>query len=368
MGPELDLRPFALRNSERKPQVSIGLPVYNGERYLSEAINSVLSQTFRDFELIISDNCSSDATEMICRAFAAKDRRIRYFRNKENLGAARNFNRTFDLSSGEYFKWLAADDVMAPEFLARCGQALGEDATAVLAYPRIMIIDEVEQQSRESHLHYEQINLLSSFPHERLEALLFNAPPSNAAKYFVFGLMRSEALKKTPLIRSYVGSDVCLLVDLVLLGKFVEIPEPLLQLRWHPQSYTFNLHLRRHTTGIEGHEQLQWFDPSHRQEVILPHWRFLREHFLSIWRGHERIGNKLLMVMALSRAANRQREILAQELRAAATHAPNQTLLSIFRRAIYLSLAMAFHGVMVVTETVFGFMRRIVRLPRRRHL
>jgi glycosyltransferase involved in cell wall biosynthesis len=368
MDTELDLSPLALRNSEREPRVSIGLPVYNGERYLSQAIDSVLSQTFPDFELIISDNCSTDGTETICRAFAAKDKRIRYFRNEQNLGAARNFNRTFDLSSGEYFKWLAADDVIAPEFLNRCVQALSEDGAAVLAYPRLIIVDEVEQQSRESHLHYDQINLLSSFPSERVQALLFNAPPSVVAKYFVFGLIRSEALKKTPLIRSYVGSDVCLLVDLILLGKFVEIPEPLLQLRWHPQSYTFNLHLYRDTAGIEGHEQLQWFDPSHRQEVILPHWRFLCEHFRSIWRADEKIGNKLLMVIALSRAANRQRELLAQELRAVAIHAPNQTPLSMFRRALGLSLAMAFHGAMVVTEKVFGLVRRIARLPRRRHL
>src|SRR5215207_1517689 len=101
------------------PRVSVGLPVYNGENYLAEAIDSVLAQTYQNFELIISDNASTDSTEEICRDYAARDRRIRYFREPQNRGAAWNFNHTFELARGEYFKWVAHDDVIGPQYLAR---------------------------------------------------------------------------------------------------------------------------------------------------------------------------------------------------------------------------------------------------------
>src|SRR5438132_13873019 len=99
------------REMNRRSQVSIGMPVYNGERYLSGALDSLLSQTLADFDLIISDNASTDATESICRSYAAHDSRIRYFRNENNLGAAANFNRAFELCGGEFFRWAAHDDL-----------------------------------------------------------------------------------------------------------------------------------------------------------------------------------------------------------------------------------------------------------------
>ena len=125
-----------------KPCVSIGLPVYNGEKFLKETLDSILAQTFEDFELIISDNASTDRTEEICKEYAAKDRRIRYYRNKENLGAGWNNNRVFELCTGEYFKWNAHDDVCAPEFLERCIKVLVQDPTVVLCYPKVTVIDE----------------------------------------------------------------------------------------------------------------------------------------------------------------------------------------------------------------------------------
>ena len=113
---------------EEQPLVSIGLPVFNGEPYLTQAIQSILNQTYRNFELIIYDNDSSDRTAEICREFAARDARIRYFRNATNLGAARNFNLTVERASGEYFKWVAADDWIAPEFLAMSVKALQRES------------------------------------------------------------------------------------------------------------------------------------------------------------------------------------------------------------------------------------------------
>src|SRR3954470_1068595 len=97
--------------SERRPRVSIGLPVYNGQRFLAPAVSSLLAQTFADFELVICDNASTDDTEAICRRFAERDPRVRYHRNEQNVGAAPNFNRALALSTGQYFKWAAHDDL-----------------------------------------------------------------------------------------------------------------------------------------------------------------------------------------------------------------------------------------------------------------
>src|SRR5579875_956335 len=110
--------------SDRPPHVSIGVPVYNGERYLAQALDSILAQTFSDYEIIISDNGSTDATPDICRMYAAQDPRIKFHRHDHNRGSAWNYNRVFELSSGTYFGWLSHDDVYDPRFLERCVEVL----------------------------------------------------------------------------------------------------------------------------------------------------------------------------------------------------------------------------------------------------
>ena len=115
------------------PRVTIGLPVYNGQNYLVETLESLLAQTYTDFELVISDNASTDRTEAICRQYAAGDARIRYYRNDENIGASANYNRAFELGRGEYFKWAAHDDLLAPTYLERCVEVLDANPDVVLA-------------------------------------------------------------------------------------------------------------------------------------------------------------------------------------------------------------------------------------------
>src|SRR4051812_3303201 len=124
------------------PRVSIGVPVYNGDRFLAATLDSILAQTFSDFEVAIVDNASTDRTAEISRAYAARDPRIQYRRNVVNIGAMRNFNLAFRLARGAYFKWWAADDLCRPTFLARCVDALDANPSAVLAYTRAVRIDE----------------------------------------------------------------------------------------------------------------------------------------------------------------------------------------------------------------------------------
>jgi glycosyltransferase involved in cell wall biosynthesis len=124
------------------PTLSIGLFVYNGEAFLRETLDSLLGQTFKDFELIISDNASTDATEDICKVYAGADTRIRYFRNETNMGAGWNIRRVFSLATGKYFKWAACDDLYEPAFLEKCINALEANSSYVLAHARTRVIDD----------------------------------------------------------------------------------------------------------------------------------------------------------------------------------------------------------------------------------
>lgn len=213
------------------PYVSIGLPVYNGEQYLRETLDSILAQTFTDFELIISDNASTDNTEGICREYADRDKRISYYRNLKNIGAAGNYNRTFELSSGRYFKWAAHDDLIAPEFLERCVAVLDSEPSVVVCYTREVCIDEKGQPLRKRG---NLLNLRSSKPRERFKEyhdLWYKRGFTHANQ--CFALIKSSALAKTPLIGSYVWSELALGAELLLLGEFYEIPEYLFFFRYH---------------------------------------------------------------------------------------------------------------------------------------
>src|SRR6516165_10634650 len=116
------------------PLVSVGLFVYNGERFLEETLQSILNQTFTDFELIISDNASTDRTGEIAQAYAKRDGRIRYHRNEKNMGAGWNARRVYELATGKYFRWATVDDLLAPELLRRCVEILESDPGGVLAH------------------------------------------------------------------------------------------------------------------------------------------------------------------------------------------------------------------------------------------
>jgi len=252
------------------PYVSIGLPVYNGERFLTETLDSLLAQTFENFELVISDNASTDRTQEICKDYAVKDRRIRYYRNEQNLGAARNYNRVFELSTGKYFKWAAHDDLCAPEYLERCVEVLNQDASVVLCYASTRQIDEHGTILRNFDA---KSKLGSSKPRERFcECVCVSHP-----QVPVFGVIRAGILKKTRLIGNYSSSDRVLLGELVLLGRFYEIPEYLFFKRDHPQQ-----HWRVYPTVCS---RQVWYDPAKAGKITFPHWRLLLEHFISIKRA-----------------------------------------------------------------------------------
>lgn len=246
------------------PCVSIGLPVYNGENFIREAIDSILAQTFTDFELIISDNASNDCTEIICREYAQKDPRIHYIRNQDNIGAAPNYNQTFKLSKGKYFKWTSHDDLYAPEFLERCVQVLEDDENISLCFPRTILIDE---NKKEIKRYSNQLTLESEQPQKRFEEYRgyfkgFNGNP-------IFGVMRSRHLKNTDLIGSHIASDMTLLGHLALLGKFYEVTEYLFFRRRHP--------LMSVRANQDYDKRILWFNPKKNSKLLFPHWQLFLE-------------------------------------------------------------------------------------------
>jgi len=214
------------------PKVSIGLPVYNGQNYLKKAIESILTQSYQDFELIISDNASTDLTSEICQSF--DDPRIQYYRNEKNLGAAWNTNRVFELSSGEYFKLAAHDDILETDFLESCIKVLEQDISAVLAYTCVKVIDCNGDFVRDYPLgpwHYLPI----------IKAQLKS--PNAAHRFFeiiikphmchpIFGVIRSDCLPKNCFMGDYVHADRVTLARLALRGKMVQIPQHLFLWRY----------------------------------------------------------------------------------------------------------------------------------------
>jgi glycosyltransferase involved in cell wall biosynthesis len=222
-----------MKTSQRK--ASIGLPVYNGENYLQNALTRLLQQDFEDFEMIICDNASTDGTQEICRAFAQKDRRIRYFRNERNIGLAANHNRTFALAKGEYFKWAAHDDDFPRTMLSRFVQVFDESPESVcLVYSQCEYIDD---HGNVQWIDSDGVANNDPWPHRRLAYFhryvhMYNCP---------YGLIRSKVLRKTRLHGLFPGSDHVLFAELAMLGIFVEIPEPLLRIRRHPgRTFTAN--------------------------------------------------------------------------------------------------------------------------------
>lgn len=210
-----------------RPRISIGLPVYNGENYLEMTLKSLLSQSFGDFELIISDNASTDRTQEICQDYASNDNRIHYYRNEKNLGAAPNYNRIVSLARGDYFCWHAHDDLLEREFLERCMFTLDHDEQTVLCHAKQRIID---AQGETIQIKDDRMHLPQECAHERFRQYLFRGVGSWVA---IFGLIRLEILRLTPLIGSYFGSDRVLLGELILRGKVKRLEEPLFIKRFH---------------------------------------------------------------------------------------------------------------------------------------
>jgi glycosyltransferase involved in cell wall biosynthesis len=266
--------------NDQVPQVSIGVPVYNAERFLREAFEAMASQTFSDFEVVISDNASTDRTPDICREFAGRDHRFRFYQNEKNLGAAYNFNRVFELSSAPLFRWAAYDDVMGPRALEVCVEALRNSPDAVLAYPKTMIIDEAGRPYEE----YEDMYQLDEEQnHQRFKHFLRVVEQRNC--HPIFGLIRRDLMAQTPLLGNYHSADKVLLGRLALLGKFIEVPDRQFFRRKHPGVSV--------AVNKTAKEFAVWFDTSLTGKAAFPRLRRAKEFVTSILRARMSLLRKL---------------------------------------------------------------------------
>jgi glycosyltransferase involved in cell wall biosynthesis len=277
-----------------EPLVSIGLPVYNGDNYLADALDSILAQTFTDFEVVIADNASTDDTEVICRRYAASDTRIRYHRQPQNLGAAPNYNSAYHRSRGRYFKWSAHDDLLEPTFLQKCVDVLDNQPETVVAYTMLSTIDE---EGRRTGDEVSQPGLAADDVAERVRSAIYPYKRGGVGNAPIFGLMRRSALDRTRLNGSYTGSDRTLLLELAIQGPFELIPERLFLERDHPDR---SIRIRRKVTD-RGHVREAWFDTKRTGKIVFPNWRRLREFLSGIIRAPLPINSRIQLILIVSR-------------------------------------------------------------------
>ncbi len=277
------------------------MPVYNGEAYIVDAVESLLAQTLPDFALVIVDNASTDRTSEICHAFAARDSRVHYHRNPRNVGLAANWNLAFDLApTARYFKWAAHDDIHAPTFLARCVKALDERPEAVLAFSRAAFID---GQGNTLSAERPVLPLDSNDPAARLDALM----PSD--RLFIFGVIRRDALRRQgrPVIGAYIDHDGVVLLRLALAGPFVEVPEVLFYSRRHESQA--EARFRGH-----GAEWTAWLAPSQAGTRSFPTWRKHAELWRALAVAPLSVKDRVRCALTLARWGRWKRRELYREL------------------------------------------------------
>jgi glycosyltransferase involved in cell wall biosynthesis len=260
------------------PRLSIGLPVYNGQDFLPQALDALLGQSYRDFELIISDNASTDGTEEICRRYAAQDDRVRYLRQPYNVGISLNHNVLVRLAQGTLFKWVGHDDLFAQGLLGRCVELLDRHPDAVLATSWTALIDDNDRVA----------DVITQYPlgsdstraSVRYRGLLHAVSGDDD-----YGVIRIEALRATPLLGSYYHADRALVAELALYGKFLRIPEPLYFRRDLPD--------RASRSSAERHRQVvrDWcakHDPRRADRLRHPTSRLLTEYLWAFFDGIRR--------------------------------------------------------------------------------
>ena len=209
----------------RAPRLTIGLPVYNGEKYVAESLDALLGQTFTDFELIISDNASTDRTGSICRRYEQQDPRVRYVRQPRNIGLSPNHNFVADQARGELFKWASGDDLYARDLIERCVDALDKHPDVVLAHCWTAKIDETGTVTKA--LEYPLRTAAPRAP-DRFRSLLFDMGGD-----YDYGVMRTEVLRRTAMNGSYHHADRTIVAELCLHGRFYQVPDWLYFRREH---------------------------------------------------------------------------------------------------------------------------------------
>lgn len=264
--------------------LTIGMPVYNGERFLAKALDSYLTQSFADFQILVSDNASTDRTEEIARDYAARDHRIRYFRNARNMGAGWNFLRVYELATGKYYKQAAHDDFCEPGFLAECINALESDPGLVVAHTKTRIVDADGNLVEDYDC---RLRTDSNDPLIRFADLIL----INHRCFPIFGIHRLSALRSLPPMGSFPHADGVLLVQLGLMGRFYESDKRLFINTRHKGQSSWTLPARHQKTRfrLTSRDQRlppqEWWDPVRGKDITLPEWNIFLNYLHAINRS-----------------------------------------------------------------------------------
>lgn len=263
-----------------EPAVSIGLPVYNGEGFLARAIDSVSAQTFGDWELLISDNGSSDESVAIAQKYAERDPRIRLRTFSENMGAVANFEVVFRETNGRYFMWLAHDDWIDPGYLERCVGVLETRPDFVMAFAGMNVVDDTGEPFR--HRVEEFDGAASKSAVARFHTVLWYLRDPTSP---VFGLARRSALEQTGLIRNSNEPDRILVGELSVLGRIHQDPD-LLFFHYGPP-------------GHPNRDEWWWLDPRNLGRPRMATFRIIQHQWNAIWRSHNSIPENVAMTTDL---------------------------------------------------------------------
>ncbi len=203
-------------SNAKPPRVSIGMPAYNAELHIEAALDAILSQSFTDLELIISDNASTDRTVAICKSVAARDPRVRVLTNPVNLGVNPNYRKCAEAARGEFFKWASANDLIDTDYVEKCVAHLDAHPDVVLAFGKTILF---EQDKSTGTVYEDRIDMLDEDPVVRLKRSIEDLRLNNV----INGVIRRDALMRTSVHPDYYGSDCVVLSELALNGKFALI-------------------------------------------------------------------------------------------------------------------------------------------------
>lgn len=302
------------------PLVSIGLPVYNGDDFIRKCLDSLLVQSYSNLEIIICDNASTDTTEDICRAYADRDARIKYYRNEKNLGAAPNYNKCFEVSTGQYFKWIAHDDWLSENYIEDCVDILETHDEFVMAFgmPQEMLDDDTI--FLDGDFTVEMTGPIA--PLEHFAHAIRIVRPDHA----IFGVFRSEALKRTTGHGLYYGSDRALVAEAALLGRFAAVPEAIFYNRIHP---------KRSRAIDDKVARIKWQDTSNDKKFSTEHLSMLK-HFLQISGRYPEIASRSRIIRSIFWKLFNPRQLLRYIAELIGMVSPN----------LYLRLRSMIYGVM----------------------
>lgn len=283
------------------PTLSIGVPVHNEGSRLRPTLESLLAQDFSDFELIISDNASTDDTEAVCAEYVARDPRVRYYRNEANQGAIANFNRVFELSRGKYFMWAGGHDLWSTGMTSACVKVLEHDPMVVLCCPAKTKIDLDGNVVQEVPCRLDT-RQLSGDPAARFLLFLWGGPHALT----IMGVMRSSTLHQVGTFRATYGPDLVLLARLSLAGAAATIPQE----RYFSRVVRSDLSFRQQQ---ERYRQ-SFFSANERPRRWCPVWRFGSQLCRAVLTARLSLSSKAFLLLNVFVYMLRMRPFLLSEL------------------------------------------------------